>query len=347
MLEAVATSTAMLAYLNNASSKASPANENYARELFELHGLGSQAYMHALYDRWREVPGATEGKARGYIDEDVYEAARAFTGWSYEMGQYVAEGVTLPRTGNFTYIEHWHDPYQKRVLGVEFDSHMGPMMDGRNVLDLVAFHPATARHVCLRLCKRFVSDTPSTALLNGATDVFITHSRAQDQLAKVLAYILLSDEFRSAPPRLQRPLFLFASLQRKAGVVLPPTPDNMWMLDMTGHKLYAWPSPAGHPLTSSYWTSSGLLVRRWRAIHTTWTNIMAAKAEADWATPLAFAQHWSNTLNTGEAHAATAANILQKEFGEENRVISFKEDERWTVAQALTYLSATPDFQAV
>ncbi len=89
MLEAVATSTAMLAYLNNASSKASPANENYARELMELHGLGADVYLHAAFDRWREVPGALEGKPTGFIDQDVYEAARAFTGWTYAGGQYV------------------------------------------------------------------------------------------------------------------------------------------------------------------------------------------------------------------------------------------------------------------
>jgi uncharacterized protein (DUF1800 family) len=96
------------------------------------------------------VPGATEG----HIDEDVYEAARAFTGWSYEMGQYVTEGVTLPATGNFSYIEHWHDPYQKRVLGIEFESQMGPMQVGCTVLDLVAFNPVTARHVCTRRWKQ-------------------------------------------------------------------------------------------------------------------------------------------------------------------------------------------------
>ena len=85
-LEAVATSTAMLYYLSNRSSRAGAANENYGRELFELHTLGRDAYLNDRYDRWRSVPGALKGAPVGYIDEDVYEAARAFTGWTVEDG---------------------------------------------------------------------------------------------------------------------------------------------------------------------------------------------------------------------------------------------------------------------
>jgi uncharacterized protein (DUF1800 family) len=347
MLEAVATSPAMLAYLNNASSKASPANENYARELFELHGLGSQAYLNGLYDRWREVPGAAEGLANGYIDEDVYEAARCFTGWSYESGQYVTDGVTLPRTGNFTYIEHWHDPYQKRVLGVEFDSHLGPMEDGRNVLDLVAFHPATARHVVMRLCKRFVADAPPDELVTTATQLFVDARNKPDQLAQVMEHILLSPAFRDAQPRLQRPLFLFASLQRQASVVLPPDQENGWLIDLMGHRLYNWPSPAGHPMVSSYWSSPGLLVRRWRAMQTLWTKIMTTDPDREWASADMFADEWSTQLGLSADHAGATAQLLKTEFGDDGHKPGFAEADRWTVAQALTFLTSTPDFQAV
>jgi len=75
-LEAVATSTAMLYYLSNRTSRAGAANENYGRELFELHTLGRGAYLNDRYDRWRQVPGALKGAPEGYIDEDVYESAR-------------------------------------------------------------------------------------------------------------------------------------------------------------------------------------------------------------------------------------------------------------------------------
>ncbi len=347
MLEAVATSTAMLAYLNNASSKASPANENYARELFELHGLGAKAYLHEQFDKWREVPGATEGKAEGYIDQDVYEAARAFTGWSYENGAYVTEGVELPKTGQFRYVEHWHDPYQKRILGVEFDSHAAPMVDGRRVLDMVADHPATARHVCFRLCQRFVADTPSDELLTSTARVFTEKRKDPKQIAKVVEHILLSNDFAQAQSRLQRPLFLLASLQRRSGVTLQPSDDLVRTLDGMGQRVYGWHTPAGHPQVSTYWQSPGLLIRRWRSMNELWTSIMAQKTELTWNTLDEFTAEWSGRLGVSEAAAQRAKQLMQKEVGEEQRAVGFKEGDRWLAAQALTYLSAQPSFQTV
>ena len=119
MLEAAATSTAMQYYLSNCSSRAGAANENYARELFELHTMGRAAYLNDRYDRWRDVPGALEGKPAGYIDQDVYEAARAFTGWTIEDGGAIDAHRRLPQSGQFVYVENWHDGYQKRVLATE------------------------------------------------------------------------------------------------------------------------------------------------------------------------------------------------------------------------------------
>jgi len=104
LLESVAKSPAMLIYLSNASSRAGAANENYARELMELHTLGRDAYLNDRYDRWRDVPGASDGAPQGYIDEDVYEAARAFTGWAIENGQRLDGATELPRTGKVIYI---------------------------------------------------------------------------------------------------------------------------------------------------------------------------------------------------------------------------------------------------
>jgi uncharacterized protein (DUF1800 family) len=347
MLEAVASSTAMLAYLNNASSKASPANENYARELMELHGLGADAYLHAVFDKWREVPGALEGKPQGFIDQDVYESARSFTGWTYGGGQWISEGNTLPMTGEFMYTDAWHDPYQKRVLGVEFESHAGPLVDGRKVLDLVAFHPATALHVSKRLCRRFVSDAPSAGLIEAAAKVFTAHRNANDQLAKVISFILLSEEFQHATPRLQRPLFLFASLQRSADVVLPPSRDYVWMLDGMGQQLYKWPSPSGHPLASRYWQSPGFLVRRWRDMADIWSRIMEQKPGTQWPTIAGFAETWTKNLGLGEDHLTSISNLIRKEHGVDDRAMTFAEDERWGTSHALATLTASPAYQSV
>jgi len=171
LLEAVAASPAMLIYLSNNSSRAGAANENYARELMELHTLGRAAYLNDRYDRWRDVPGAAEGKPQGYIDEDVYETARAFTGWTIEAGQRLDGATELPRTGKFIYIDSYHDGYQKRILATEFAPFAAPMADGRKALDLVAFHPATANFLSLKLCRRFVSDTPPQSLVESAAKV--------------------------------------------------------------------------------------------------------------------------------------------------------------------------------
>ena len=347
MLEAVATSTAMLAYLNNASSKASPANENFARELFELHGLGADAYLHAVYDKWREVPGAIEGKAQGFIDEDVYEAARAFTGWTYGGGQYASEGFELPKTGEFLYTEQWHDPYQKRVLGVEIPSHLGAMEDGRRVLDLVGFHPATAHYVCKRLCQRFVADQPPEALVKSAAQIFIENQRSKDQLSKVVAHILLSPEFAGAPPRLQRPLFLLASMQRNAGITLKPSQDDVWQLEGMGQRLYGWPTPAGHPLASGYWQSPGLLVRRWRGLADIWTRMMLQEPNREWPNIEAFTSEWTTHMGLNDQNRQRMAGLLSKEYGTDPRPIRFAESERWFNAQALATLTASPDYQAV
>jgi hypothetical protein len=138
MLGEVTRSPSMLFYLNNEASKASPANENFARELFELHTLGAGNYFNDRTTVWDQVPGAQGGLAQGYIDQDVYEAARALTGWSFGDGRYLAENDFAPATGEFHYIDRWHDPYQKRILAVEFKANAGPMADGEKLLNILA-----------------------------------------------------------------------------------------------------------------------------------------------------------------------------------------------------------------
>lgn len=84
---------------------------------------------------------------------------RAFTGWTVSNGDEDEHGKRS-NTGAFLYRDGWHDPYQKRVLAAEFDPNQPPMSDGKAVLDLVSNHPATAEHLCLKLCRRFLGDEP-------------------------------------------------------------------------------------------------------------------------------------------------------------------------------------------
>jgi uncharacterized protein (DUF1800 family) len=264
MLEAVATSAAMQIYLNNRSSRGGAANENYARELFELHTLGRPAYLNALYNKWRKVPGATEGRPQGYIDQDVYEAARAFTGWSIEDGAGIGAGRRLPTTGKFIYVETWHDNYQKRVLASEFDPYQSPLSDGRRVLDLVADHPATAHYLCDKLCRRLVSDEPDPAMVSDAVKVWTEERRKPDQIARTITAIVRSEAFRrSAGSKVKRPLELYASFARASGIEVTPTAGLLGELDGSGQRLFGWGPPTGHPDENDYWLSSNMMRRRW------------------------------------------------------------------------------------
>lgn len=265
-LEAVASSPAMLAYLNNASSKASPANENFARELFELHTLGRERYLNHLYNRWRDVPGASAGTPEGYIDQDVYEAARAFTGWTIQDGSWhgMGNGDHLPSNGEFLYFDAWHDIYQKRVLATEFDPNQAPMADGRKVLDLVAAHPGTAVHLCTKLCRRLLSDDPPPSLIDKAVKVWTQQSQAKDQIAQVVKVIALSSEFALAQPtKAKRPFELALSFIRAIEADVRIDHQLFWCTSTMGHTLFDWPAPTGNPDVSSAWLSASMLTARW------------------------------------------------------------------------------------
>jgi uncharacterized protein (DUF1800 family) len=262
--ESVAKSPCMLLYLDNAFSKSGPANENYARELFELHTLGAMHYYNHLYDDWKNVPLGDNGAAEGYIDEDIYEAARAFTGWTVGSGKGDHE-VEMPSTGEFYYYDQWHDHYQKRVLGVEFKSHQEAMEDGQQVLDLVCYHKGTAIHLCTKLCQWFVSDTPSASLVEQAAKVWMDNAQAEDQILRVVEFILLSDEFLNGlETKIKRPNHLLFSLARKIG--LEPTVEWVWVLSQMGWKQFSWPLPTGHPDRASYWINSDMLLKRWNCV---------------------------------------------------------------------------------
>ena len=236
LLGEMARSPSMLFYLNNEASRASPANENFGRELLELHTLGAQNYLNDLYDDWKAVPGALDGAPQGYIDQDVYEVARAFTGWSYGDGRWIADGDEAPRTGEFHYIDSWHDPYQKRILAHEFAPNGGPQQDGDRVLDILATHPGTAQFICRKLIRRLVTDEPDEALVNASAEVFLAHAEAEDQLAQVVRFIVLSDQFDATPPqKLRRPFEFLAALYRVSGAeVRKPSLDFLWHLGRAG-----------------------------------------------------------------------------------------------------------------
>ena len=266
LLEAVATAPAMLYYLNNQSSRAGAPNENYARELLELHSLGRPAYFGAARSN-REVPRDAEGRPVGYVDADVWEAARAFTGWSVAAGQGLGPGRRLPETGEFLFVEAWHDPYQKQVLGRQLDPFAGPMAHGRAVLDLLAGHPATARFVSGKLVRWLVGTdaqgrVPEPALAR-AIGAFRAHAAAPDQIARVARAILAGPEIADpALGRMRRPLDAVAAAAR-AYALPPPGPPVLGQMAAAGQQLFGWPAPDGQPLEAMHYDGAGALRTRW------------------------------------------------------------------------------------
>lgn len=353
-LEAVATSTAMLYYLSNHSSRAGSANENYGRELFELHTLGRDAYLNDKYEKWRAVPGALKGHPVGYIDEDVYESARAFTGWTVEDGTAIDSGRKLPATGRFAYVESWHDGYQKRVLAAEFNEFRPAMEDGKRVLDLLANHPATARFLCRKLARRLVGETPSPTLLDAATAMWRQHLHAPDQIAKVVRVIVLSPEFaQSRGAKIRRPLSLVASFARATGLDLMPTEPLINTMAAAGQRLYGYPDPTGLPDDNAHFIGTNAMRVRWQLVLGLAQNSWATGAwRAETVMSAAVRSHgeaaafWLDAL-TGEKDADHVAAILDGMGAAPDQLLGppAAPDTAKRLALIAAYAAMSPEFQ--
>jgi uncharacterized protein (DUF1800 family) len=293
MLTEVTKSVAMMYYLNNVSNKVGGGeggNENFARELFELHTLGSDNYL-KFYDQRGNIPVVEYGSERyaaSYIDYDVYEASRCLTGWTIANGR---DG--RPNTGAFYLMDSWHDNYPKTVLAPpplpsiepapNFPFNNGAEQDGTKLLRLVAYHPGTARHLCTKLCRRLVADNPPESLINTAYNVWMQHRESPDQIRRVVEAILLAPEAKSTfGAKIRRPLEAIWAFLRATNASLPNdvaevngdvTKGNyweglLWSVDQTGHRLFGWDTPTGHPDRAEYWANTNALLKTWNCFYT-------------------------------------------------------------------------------
>jgi uncharacterized protein (DUF1800 family) len=291
LLEEVAKSVAMLTYLDNASSMASGgegANENYARELFELHTLGADNYL-KFYNNQDGVGAISyNGKQypRGYVDEDVYAAANCLTGWTTANGYWRLPGPDpKPNTGEFFYSGSWHNNDPKIVLSIDgrrtIPGTQAALRDAQDLFTMLADHPGTARSVCTKLCRRLIADDPPSAVIEAAVAVWMANVSAPDQLKKVTRTILLSNEFKTTwGQKMKRPFEFLAAYFRATNATLPidelladPNAGDYWNsffyhIGATGHKLFEWATPTGHPDRATYWASTNGMLRRWNLPYT-------------------------------------------------------------------------------
>ncbi len=263
LLLATAKSPAMLYYLDNFNSRGGGINENYAREVMELHTLG--------------VDG-------GYTQSDVTQAARVLTGWTvYPIGpgrednpqarkldamspeQLSTRGFY--RRGDFFFNPGRHDKDEKTVLGKTFgpDATNTPMegyQEGVDLLEMLAHHPSTAHFICRKLAVRFVSDDPPASLINKMAKTFLDKD---GDIRQVLLTMVSAPEFWSpgaVREKIKSPFELAISSVRSlhASVDQPQQLYN-WVSRM-GEKLYSYQAPTGFPDKGQYWINTGSLLNR-------------------------------------------------------------------------------------
>lgn len=276
LLEAVAKSPAMLFYLDNARSTVDSTheslgmqeralrnprfgqrprqlknlglNENYARELLELHTLG--------------VDG-------GYTQKDVIEVARALTGWTIvppNVGnnQQAAQrrlGMATGEPGSFIFRPELHDADDKLVLGEKLRGGRG-MEDGEDVLDIVARHPATARYIATKLARRFISDNPPQSIIDRAAQAFV---KTDGDIREAVRTILTSPEFfatASYRAKVKSPFEVVASAARALGAKPDPTPRTALVIAYLGQPIFGHQAPNGYPETGEAWMNTGAILNR-------------------------------------------------------------------------------------
>jgi len=228
LLMATAKSPAMLFYLDNARSRRDAINENYAREIMELHTLG--------------VDG-------GYTQKDVTELARVFTGWSVD------------REGQFIYRRRLHDTGTKVVLGQRFRSG-GGIEEGETMIRVLARHPSTAQFIATKLCQRLVSDTPPPALVDRVAKRFLaTNGDLRETVKAVIASREFWDE-KTYLAKMKSPFEYTISAIRAAGATIEDPLPLARELRKIGEPLYFAQPPTGYSDKSDAWSSDGSLVER-------------------------------------------------------------------------------------
>ena len=228
LLAASAHSPAMLVYLDNQGNTSAHPNENYAREIMELHTMGVKS---------------------GYTQKDVQEVARCFTGWTFEKR-------FLHHRWSFRFDETTHDNGEKVVLGHRIAAGGGEK-DADHVLNILANHPATAHHIASKLCAYFLGSADEKWVDRTAQ----TFLQTKGDIPSMVRPMLLSKELLEGTPILKRPFDFMTSALRAMEADTDGSLAIQEHLVKMGEPLYLWPMPDGYPSKTSSWTGS--MLPRW------------------------------------------------------------------------------------
>ena len=318
LLQATAESPAMLFFLDNWQSAAPEGtamtarrgqpsrplrprglNENYARELMELHTLG--------------VDG-------GYSQMDVQEVARAFTGWT----------IANPRQGGpFTFQARMHDDGEKTVLGQKIPRG-GGRKDGERVLDILASHPATARHIAAKLARRFVADEPPAGLVDRAAKRFL---ETRGDIREVVRTIVKSPEFFAPAAyraKIKSPFEFVVSAARAIGADAVNATPLVQSLRELGMPLYMCQPPTGYGDTADTWVNTGALLNRMNfALALAGGRMRGISIPSARARDISPVQVLTTQVLAGDIAPATAATVARAT----------------TAPQAISLILGSPDFQ--
>lgn len=250
LLRASAQSPAMLLYLNNASSQVGAPNQNYARELMELHTVGVD----------------------NFSQEDVQEVARALTGWSIDYN------INAASFGSFKFYPELHDFEEKVVLGKRLAAGRG-MVDGEDVLDILSLDPAvasmTARFIGRKLAVHFWGYDPPEALVEEIAGAYLD---TDGDIKAMLRVVLREDWLMQAQPKLKRPYHYALSALRARPGTIKRYDELAYIIGTMEHLPFNWAPPNGYPDSLAYW--GGYLMPRWT--YGIWLVYQEDAVDLDW-----------------------------------------------------------------
>ncbi len=232
LLKASAHSAAMMRYLDQPDSRRGNINENYAREIMELHSVG------------------VEG---GYTQQDVNELARVLTGW------------TVSGRGIFTYDAQIHDFGPKSVLGKTIPATaVGKGLAGKGeadaIIDSLALHPKTAHYIAIKMTKFLLQYDPTDAMVAAVEAEF---TKTKGDIPSMVRVILTEQNLMVAPVKYKRPFHWAVAAVRSLGPSVTSVSLIRGLVDNMGHSLFSWETPDGYPDKMEFW--SGLVLARWNA----------------------------------------------------------------------------------